>query len=62
LPLAYTSGSLRAYYSGGGIEMYEIIIRVLDERIAELCQEKIERVLGYNSVIRERVEEVVEEK
>ena len=33
--------------------MYEIIIRVLDERIAELCQERIETVLGYHSVIRE---------
>ena len=33
--------------------MHEIIIKVLDERIAELCQENIERVLGYHSVIRE---------
>lgn len=33
---------------------YEIIVTVLDKRIAELCTAKIEMTTGYNCTIREK--------
>ena len=34
---------------------YEIVVTVLDERIAELCSKNIEKKTGYNCEIRKKI-------